>query len=641
MSFFKKLFGGGKPSKPPGPAEERLALLAKVTPPKDPAQDPNMIRAYDNYGRELFISKDEWRKNVLPGSIQSQWNNPDQLYGVILGALNDGFRADVVEAARQLYKIDTDTLRGACVWGIVLMEEDRLDEAEKVFRDYSSRYGEAGVILTNLAKVYTRRKDDTQAEQILWRGLEMDPNQDNGFGWYAVIHRERGGEEAGLAAMLRVAALPGSWRAQLWLARTALKSKDLERALALYRESLSRAPRPAPGDLLMQISGDLGNAGHLPVILQLVEPHFDPATHGLQVGNNLIKAHLDFGQSDAARRIVNQLYALKRPDWKENLSFWDTELAKARVGLALPETPQSIQVAMLSIQGPVWLKPESPAAELFPAKSLDGPTICFLGSTAEVATNSKRVQQQLSDAPGRLSRAVPLFLAEAVEFGSNARMQTLVPWIVGDTPGFVLGGVPWTDEDAANYARQGETKSDFAVVTHLKPNADPWTLDLRLIRTIDGKCVGTLETSFPMARPEEGLPGLARQLLTLLAQQADVEPSPAPAAYQIPAAPDFANYLLRLEQLLAVRCGSMEGVPSVFLNCEREILEGNLQLCLAHPGNVPVRILLAQTLLAMKRVRPDILPEFAEQLALLQKEHPLTEPAQAVMQRLFNEVLVA
>ncbi|MEQ1852062.1 MAG: hypothetical protein ABMA01_10770 [Chthoniobacteraceae bacterium] len=555
--------------------------------------------------------------------------------------MNDGFRADVVDAARQLYKIDTDVVRGACVWGIVLMEEDRLDGAEKVFRDFISRHGEAGVILTNLAKVYATRKDDTQAEQILWHALELDPNQDNGFGWYEVIHRERGGDEAGLAAMRRVAALPGSWRAQLWLARAALKSKDLGAALALYRESLSRAPRPAPGDLLMQISGDLGNAGHLPEILQLVEPHFDPATHGLQVGNNLIKAHLDLGRGDAARRIVDQLYALKRPDWKETLSFWDTELAKARVGLARPETPQSIQMAMLTVQGPAWLKPESPAAELFPAKSPDGPTICFLGSTAEIATNSKRVQQQLSDAPGRLSRAVPLFLAEAVEFGSNARVRTLVPWIAGDTPGFVLGGVPWTDEDAANYARQGETRSDFAVVTHLKPNADPWTLELRLVRTIDGKCVGTLETSFPMARPEEGLPDLARQLLALLVQQASVESGPSPAAYQVPGAPDFAYYLLRLEQLLAVRCGSMDGVPSAFLSGEREVLDGNLQLCLTHPGNVPVRILLAQTLLAMKRVRPDILPEFTERLAMLQTEHPLTEPAHAVLQRLFNEVVAA
>jgi hypothetical protein len=82
----------------------------------------------------------------------------------------------------------------------------------------------------------------------------------------------------------------------------------------------------------------------------------------------------------------------------------------------------------------------------------------------------------------------------------------------------------------------------------------------------------------------------------------------------------------------------MEGVSSAFLNGEREILDGNLQLCLAHPGNLPVRIILVQTLLAMKRVRPDILPEFTERMAMLQKEHPLTEPAHAVLQRLFNEV---
>lgn len=234
-----------------------------------------MIRVFDSYGREFFIAKDEWRKNVLPGSIQSNWNKPDELYGVILGALNDGFRADVVDAAQQLYKIDTVPVRGACVWGIVLMEEGRLDEAEKIFRSFITQHGEEGSILTNLAKIYAKRRDDVQSEQILWHALEVDPNQENGFSWYEAIHRERSGEEAGLDAMRRVADLPGSWRAQLWLARAALKSEDLESALSSYRESLSLAPSPAPGDLLMQISGDLGNAGHLPEILQLVEPHFD------------------------------------------------------------------------------------------------------------------------------------------------------------------------------------------------------------------------------------------------------------------------------------------------------------------------------------------------------------------------------
>jgi hypothetical protein len=409
----------------------------------------------------------------------------------------------------------------------------------------------------------------------------------------------------------------------------------------LYQEALGRVVKPVPWELLHQMSGDLGNAGHLPEILQLVEPQFDAQSHGLLVGNNLLKARLDLGQMDAARRILDQLYAVKRPDWKEHLSYWDTELAKARLAVNAKDSKELTNVALLTIDGPVWLKPDSPAAELFPAKSAEATTIAFLVCSTEIATNSKRVQQQMADTPGRLSRALPLFWAEQVEFGSEARAQTLVPWVADNAPGFVLGGVPWKDEDAANYARQGEIKNDYIVTAHLKPNAEPWAMDVRLIRTIDAKCLGTLSGSFPSAKPEEGIPALAQQLLVLLREQAEVEPVPDPPLYQVPGAPHFAYYLLRLEQLLAVRCAGMDGVPSGFLSGEREIIDGNLQLCLDFPQNVGARILLAQTLLAMKKPRPDILPEFKDKLLLLQKEKPLPEPAHGVVQRMLNEVLTA
>jgi tetratricopeptide (TPR) repeat protein len=631
MSFLKKLFGGKTPSTP----------LPPKIPAIDPAQDPNMIRVYDAYGRELFISKEEWRKNVLPGTIKPNWNKPDDLYAVVLAALNDGFRSDVIPAAEQLFKIDHDPVRGACVWGIVLMEEGRLDEAEKVFRNFIAKHGENGIILTNLAKVYSKRNQNAESERILWRALEVDPNQDNGLGWYWSIHKEREGEPAGEEALRRVAANPKSWRAQLWLARTALQSRDPEKALALYHESLSRAGNPVPADLLAQMSGDLGNAGHLPEILTLAKPHFVADVHGLQVGNNLIKAHLDLGQLDAARSVLDQLYALKRLDWKEALSFWDAEIAKARLNIIPADEKAPFNVAMLTIEGPVWLKPSSPAAELFPAKPHDAPRIGFLGCTAELATNSKRTQHQMSDAPGRMSRALPLFLAEQVEFGSEAQVRTLVPWIAEEVGGFVLSGGAWEDGAAADYARQGEIKSDYVVITHLNTTAEPWSVELRLVRTIDSKCLGTLSTSFPFTQPGEEIPTLARQLLALLGELAEVKSVPPPPLYQVPSVPQFSNYLLRLEQLLAVRCGGMDGVRGGFLSGEREILDGNLQLCAEFPENVGTRILLAQTLLGMKRVRPDILPEFKDKLALLQREKPLSEPAHGVVQRLFNEVFAA
>jgi tetratricopeptide (TPR) repeat protein len=642
MSFFDNLFSRKKPEAKPAPPApfKPTTLPPRKDAPADPSKDPNMIQVFDAYGREMFITKEAWRTNVLPGTIKSNWNNPDQLYGIIIGSLNDGFRADVVDAARQLYRTDPQPVRGACVWGIVLMEEGRLDEAEKVFRDFISKHGENGVILTNLAKVHSKRNDETKAEEILWHALEVDPNQDNGMGWYWILHKERGGEAAGEAALRRVAAIPNSWRAQAWLARTALQSRDLERALALYNEILTRVGKPVPTDLLMQMSGDLGNTGHLPEILQLVEPHFDATVHGLQVGNNLIKAHLDLGQIDAARRILNRLYALNRMDWKQHLSFWDTEIAKTKIASA-PVEQKELKMAMLTGDSPVWLKPSSPAAELFPAKSSDALVVAFLGCSAEIASNSKRVERQMADAPGRLSRALPLFFAEQVEFNTRARIQTLAPWIMNDGGGFVLSGGAWKDEEAATYARQSQTKSDYVVTSHLKTQAEPWIAELRLVRTIDGKCLGTLNGSFPSAKPQAAIPDLARQLVTLLAQQAEVESQPVPSLYHVPAGEQFPYYLLRLEQLLAVRCGGMDGVPPGFLSGEREIIDGNLQLCLAYPGNVGTRILLAQTLLAMKKARPDILPEYREKMVLLQKEKPLPEPAHGVVQRMFNEALAA
>jgi len=211
--------------------------------------DPKLIRVFDEFGRELFIAKEEWRRNVLPGTLKSNWNDPEQLYRIIVGSLNDQFFPDVLAAAEHLSHIDSNLARGACTFGIVLMKNGRLDEAEKVFATYTQKHGEEGYILTNLAKIFSARDERQKAEDTLWHALELDPNQENGLGWYMSIHRERAGQEAQFSALRRVASLSGSWRAQLWLARAALESSDLSIALVYYRESLSRSGDKVPADL--------------------------------------------------------------------------------------------------------------------------------------------------------------------------------------------------------------------------------------------------------------------------------------------------------------------------------------------------------------------------------------------------------
>jgi tetratricopeptide (TPR) repeat protein len=200
MGILRNLFSGKRQTTTPPQA-------ASGPPTAKPISAEDKIRVFDEFGRELWISKDEWRRNVLPGALKERWNDPAELYCIVVSALRDGFRSDLVEAAKHLHEIDPDPIRSACVWGIVLKEEGRLDEAERVFRDHIAQHGEEGSILTNLAKVFSKRKDEAKVDEILWHALEIDPNQDNGCHWYEARAREQGGPDAGLAAWRRIAAL--------------------------------------------------------------------------------------------------------------------------------------------------------------------------------------------------------------------------------------------------------------------------------------------------------------------------------------------------------------------------------------------------------------------------------------------------
>lgn len=625
MGILRNLFSGKRQ------AVTRMASAPGGSPPAPPGNSDDRIRVFDEFGRELWITKDQWRQNVLPGTLTAQWNNPDELYGVVVGALQDGFRSDVVEATRHLYAIDPDALRGACIWGIVLMQEGHLDDAERVFRDYIAKRGESGAILTNLAKVYSKRNDDAKTEEILWHALEVDPNQDNACAWYEARHRERGGAEAGLAAWRRIAALPRSWRAQLWLARSALRSQQVAEALALYRESLSRAGQPPPAGALMQISGDLGNAGRIAEIVDLVEPRFSPAVHGIAVANNLIKAHVDLGHLDAAHRILESLYGLQRPDWAQTLSFWATEIAKARIALPGGHDGQKLAVKLLELEGPVWLRQTSPTWGLAPTKAESAPVVAFLTASATTEQAPTEVTRQLADPPGRLSRALPLLLAEHVYLETNARALTLIPLVEG-TGSFVLSGAPWDPKAAAQQAAKSHPPSTFVVTMHLDASSEVWKVALSLTRVSDGATLDSFTAEFPRAEPGVAIPGLARRLLGSLGKHGPLSSEPALPFYDAPQGAELADYLLRLEQLLTLRCSETEGSADSLFG-EREILDGNVQRCAASPTSITCRLVLAETVFAMKKIRPAVVAEFRSKIERLSQRHPLAGPAGQLVQR--------
>lgn len=611
---------------------------AAPTPPPHPAQDPSLVRAFDGYGRELFVPKAEWRERVIVARLRETRDNPEALGQVIRLALDDGFLDDVIEPAEHLATIDPVPERAALLLAGVYFGKKRFDDAERVLRRSLEQSGENGTVLANLAEIEAERGEGGRALATAWRALELDPNVENAFARYLAGQTEEGDPDSRLAALRRLAALPGSWRARLWLARDALDRRALDEALTLYREALALAGTPAPADLLGQMSADLGNGAHLLELLEFAAPHFDVALHGLAVGNNLLKANLDLGRLDNVRALLDRLFAQQRPDWKAALDHWDGELAKARVGTAAFPPDAKLALAMLHGDGPVWLPADSAAAELFPTAPGERVHLAFLGSSGETGMQGETIQAGLADGPGRLARALPLFLAEHVYFGARAQVRPLVPWVRGDTSAFVFCAVPWSAEEAARHARGVEPPADYVVVTHLLATAEPWRVELRLIRAIDGEVCGTATVDFPVARPEAAVRRLAEDLLQLLHRETGIELSDPPANYQVPAGPGFGFYLLGLEQLLAVRCHAADPASVGDLHGERGILDGQLHFCLAEPGHLVPRLVLAQTLKRMAGIRPTVVAEYREKVAWLQQDRPLPAPAQGVLHRLFAEV---
>ena len=603
----------------------------------EPEKDPEMIQVFDGYGREFYITKQEWKDNILIGNLEKLKNNPDELYNMLVSALHDGFSKEIIKYAEILYRTDPIKSRAVVILGIVYMDCNRLDDAELIFTDYLKKNDEDGIVLTNLAKVYASRGDLKTAEQTLWHALEVDPNQENGLNWYAAIQKEREGESVFYETYRRIANLPKSWRAQIWLARFALEKKDIETAKKLYDESVAKAGNPLPADLLMQMSGDLGNNGYLKEIIQFVEPHFDPSIHGIMVGNNLIKTHFDLRQFENARIILDQLYTQKRQDWQKTLSFWDSELAKSSISIQSKESTDIPSVALLSLERPIWCNEKSSFVSLLPSKKDKPIRIVIFGNTTIHNDLNEVPVLQAADGPGRASRAIPLFLAEKIQTSTNAVGIALIAW--AQSKGFAVFSKPYDEKALCELVEKDEVVPDYILSIIIDSTHNVWDVSVNIIQKATCKSLDKINIKVPSEDPGSAIMQLCKNVIDQLVKHSGINIITPPDWYVVPDGTDSTDYLLRLEQQLAVACKTFYSLEGGGLVGEHEIIDGILHLSVKCNKNKTVRIVLAQTLELMKKINPKILDEYKERITLLQKENPLEGDVGQLIQKAIFETM--
>jgi hypothetical protein len=276
-------------------------------------------------------------------------------------------------------------------------------------------------------------------------------------------------------------------RPQLAAAREKLEAKDLPGALAIYEQVLASAGDRA--DVLVTISGDLGSSGHVQPIIELIAPRYDAQKHGPATGLNVLQAYLAVHNVDAAQHVLDILFSLNRPELEERLYGFSNAIAELITqGLATadedgPAPAAGPKVSLISISKPIWFYGLEPLVEkILPPKEGRLRRVAFTQFALPGIKNIAEAIGQPEDELGRLSRALPLWLAETFYFSPHYAPIGVVGVLehpeTGKRP--MLFGPEWTTDQLRQLANTNGEVLDYAFTGALKHNAGEYELILRV-----------------------------------------------------------------------------------------------------------------------------------------------------------------
>lgn len=269
---------------------------------------------------------------------------------------------------------------------------------------------------------------------------------------------------------------------QLVEARQKLEAKDLPGALALYEEVLVLAGDRA--DVLVTISGDLGVNGYVKEIIELVAPRYDAERHGPATGLNVLQAYLALRNAEAAQHVLDILFALQRPELEERLHGFSNAIAEL-IQFDVPPLDASgapaepATVNLVSISKPIWFYGLEPlVAQILPPKAGKLRRVAFTQLALPGLTDLAELVKKPENELGRLSRALPLWLAETFYFSPHYAPIAAVG--IFNQRHYALFGAEWTTDNLTQLVNTTDGGLDYIFTGALRQTAGEYELLLRV-----------------------------------------------------------------------------------------------------------------------------------------------------------------
>lgn len=329
-------------------------------------------------------------------------------------------------------------------------------------------------------------------------------------------------------------------------AKAKLEARDVPAAVAIYQEVLvSAGARP---DVLVAISGELGQRGNVRELIELVAPHYDAARHGPATGLNLLQAYLAIRNLDAAQHVLDILFSLNRPELEERLFGFSNAIGELMAGheMALPTeqqiaesaatgaAPEANKVSLASISKPIWFYGlEQSAPHLLGRK--DGKlrrvafAQCALPGLADAVERSGKVE----DDTGRFCRGLPLWFAET--FTAAAGYDPVAAVALSTRKHYFLFPVEWSADNIREVNESTQGGLDYVITFALRNKNDDFELVARIWEVKKFRELKQFSTRWTPASADTVLKQFHEQLRLYLEWSA--QPEGNGLAYQAPVSP--------------------------------------------------------------------------------------------------------
>lgn len=573
----------------------------KISSEKSPKENAKMMNIIDQNGRRIQITMDEWREKVLPIALKNHWDNANLLYNDILKAIQNNFISDVEEAAIHLKEIDTIKERGYNTLAILYLKNKEFNKANELLLEYLANNPKTGTILTNLAKSYYGKDEKEKAMEILWEGLTINPNQNNGLPWYASICKDRDGIDGYIDALRRASEIKGSWLPQFLLARHELNEKNIESAKEFLKIALSQGH--VTQEALLVISGELGAKGYSKELIELVEPVYDFNKNDIRVGLNLLQAYLQNKEIEKGENLLNKLMMLERPDLKNALLKISNKFDKLKIEEKASTPKKDVQINMMVLDNPVWGHGLKTSKWFINNKEVKG-NIAVLPYADETIREKEIKGYQKDNETSMLSRGIPLYVSEMINYYTDYNNKVVMPFVRDFGP--VITNKQYNEaalEDIGN-----KINADI-VITGSVMNAEIGYLIKNTIYNMNDKSSKKIE----MFIQKENFGNRFNEIIKELRSELGGYDQSNNKFYKLAEDKEVLHYLASLGHSLTQTLIQGKFVDKDLLLGERNILNWYLNMVMAYPENEAIKMMLVSGIEKSKEYGSKVYLEFKKQ----------------------------